>query len=294
MYKKSIKEVSNYLIPFIQGIKYYGSNEIEHCLGTMIILNKNGDILTCRHIAEQFILNNQLNDKYFKVISEIKSIKNSENKKKLEKKYNLNNDTIVLSNIFLPFKVNGDFKINIIFHEYLDLAIIRFNDVKFDIGNYPIFSKNIPLQGQSVCKLGYAFPEYSIYEYSDKTNNIVIKKNIVSNFPLFPLDGIVTRHVMDDNKKLSMFETSTPGLRGQSGGPIFDTDGLVYGIQSMTRQIDLNFDVNGTVKRGINKKNVEFTPFINLGIGISSSEIIKFLEDNNIDFDCKLVRIYSL
>ena len=50
MYKKSIKENSKYLIPFVEGIKYYGSDEIEHVIGTMMVLNKNGDILTCKHL----------------------------------------------------------------------------------------------------------------------------------------------------------------------------------------------------------------------------------------------------
>ena len=32
---------------------------------------------------------------------------------------------------------------------------------------------------------------------------------------------------------------------------------------------------------------VNSTPFINLGIGVSSTEIIKFLKDNNIEFNSK-------
>lgn len=82
MYKKSIKENSNYLIPFIEGIKYYGSNDVEQAIGTMIILNKNGDILTCRHIAEQFLINNELGENYSQLISDIKTAKNKDQRKK--------------------------------------------------------------------------------------------------------------------------------------------------------------------------------------------------------------------
>ena len=57
MYKKSIKENSKFLVPFIEGIKYYGSDEIEQAIGTMIILNDHGDVLTCKHVAERFINN---------------------------------------------------------------------------------------------------------------------------------------------------------------------------------------------------------------------------------------------
>ena len=279
MYKKSIKENSRYLIPFIEGIKYYGKDQIEHNLGTMMVLNKNGDILTCKHIANEFIANLELGEKYKNIIKEINNVKNDKELKKIEEKYQINKDSVVLSNINLPFNVDGRVQIDIKVHKYLDLAIIRFKDIKFNMDNYPIFSKNLPEQGQSICKLGFAFPEYDFFEYSKKQENIVMKKNIVANFPLFPLDGIVTRHIMDDNQELSMFEMSTPGLGGQSGGPIFNPDGIVYGIQSMTKYMKLPLNlINSNDKIDIN-------PYISLGVGISSVEIIKLLEENKIDFN---------
>lgn len=42
----------------------------------------------------------------------------------------------------------------------------------------------------------------------------------------------------------------------QGGGLIFGLDGIVYGIQSMTFHLNLNFDVNKTVKRGIENKKL--------------------------------------
>jgi len=286
MYKKSIKDNSKFLVPYIEGVKYYGSNEIEHAIGTMMILNNHGDILTCKHIAERFILNDQLGSRYKELIGRLK---NANNKKRtaLEKEYNLKNDSVVLTNINIPFEVKNNINIDILMHSYLDIAVIRFKGLNTSADNYPVFSKSLPEQGQSVCKLGFAFPEYSMFEYSDELDNIVIKKKIVSNYPVFPMDGIVTRLVSDERGNISMFETSTPGLRGQSGGPIFSPEGLVYGIQSLTKHLDLNFDVNQVVKRGYNNKEVSFTPFINLGVGVASTEIIKFLDSNHIEYKSK-------
>ena len=286
MYKKSIKENSKYLVPFVEGIKYYGSEEIEHGIGTMIILNDHGDILTCKHIAERFINNDILGKKYQEIINKLRNA-NVREKKKIEREYGLKDDSVVLTNINLPFNVNKNLNIEIIAHNFIDVAVIRFRGLETKLNNYPVFSKELPEQGQSVCKLGFAFPEYSLFEYSKKDENIVIKKDSITSFPVFPMDGIVTRLVMDENKKISMFETSSPGLRGQSGGPIFSPEGLVYGIQSFTKHLDLNFDVNQKVKRGYKEKQVEFTPFINLGVGVASTEIIKFLNDNNIEFKSK-------
>ena len=279
MYKKAIKKNSNFIVPFIEGIKYFDSDEIEHALATMIIVNKKGDIITCKHVANEFVINKELENNYDNLLEELDN-----NRDAAIKKYNLEKNTIVLNNISLPFKLKGKVEIEIKFHKTLDLALIRLKGVTFDNKNYPIFSKKLPEQGQSVCKLGFAFPEYSYFEYSKKDKKIVLKKDMVSNFPLFPMDGIVTRHVVDDNNNLSMFETSTPGLRGQSGGPVFSPDGIVYGIQSMTKHIDLNFDVDADVKRGSNTKHVTFTPFINLGVAISSCEIIKFLDENSVEY----------
>ena len=273
MYKKAIKDNSKYLLPFIEGIKYYSSNEIEHALGTMMILNKNGDILTCKHIA-----NDVLSKRYKDFLKEYNS---SDNKESVEKKYGFKGNSVVLTNINLPFNIQGQIGIEIKFHKYLDLAVIRFKNVNFECDKYPVFSKSLPEQGQSLCKLGYAFPEYSYFEYSKKENNIILKKEMTSHFPLFPMDGIMTRLIADEEGNVSMFETSTPGLRGQSGGPIFSPEGVVYGIQSMTRHLD----VNTTVKRGVSKKKVLYTPFINLGVGISSVKIIEFLEENNIEYN---------
>ncbi len=286
MYKKSIKDNSKYLVPFVEGLKYYGSDEIEHGIGTMIILNEHGDVLTCKHVAERFILNEKLSSKYRIMSQELKEASKRE-RKQLEKEYNLKDDTIVLSNIHLPFDIKNNFSINIILHNFLDLAVIRFEGLNIKLDNYPVFSKELPEQGQSVCKLGFAFPEYDIYEYSKEKDSIVLKNDRVEHYPLFPMDGIVTRLVMDDQKHLSMFETSTPGLRGQSGGPVFSPEGLIYGIQSMTSHLDLNFDVDQVVKRGYEEKRITFTPFINLGICVASSEIVKFLEDNHIEFKSK-------
>ena len=286
MYKKSIKENSKFLVPFVEGIKYYGSDEIEQGIGTMIILNDHGDVLTCKHVAERFINNDILGKNYSKLMDRLNKANNRE-RKKIEKELNLKNDSVVLTNINLPFNIENNINIEIIMHNFIDLAVIRFKGLKTKLDNYPVFSKELPEQGQSVCKLGFAFPEYDLFEYSKELENIVIKKDVVTSFPVFPMDGIVTRLVMDEHKKISMFETSTPGLRGQSGGPIFSPEGLIYGIQSLTKHLDLNFDVDQIVKRGYEEKHVSFTPFINLGVGVASTEIIKFLEDNKIEFKSK-------
>ena len=288
MYKKSIKNNSKFIIPFIQGIKLYGKDDILSNVGTMIIVNENGTLLTCKHIADEIINANISQENYPKLLNKINNLNNKE-KEEFEKNNNLTEETCILSIINWMLDIKNETKIEIISHPLLDLAIIKLNGIKLKKENYPIFSTKLPVQGQSVCKLGYAFPNIDIFEYNKEIENIIIKENSNLELPLFPIDGIVTRHINlnINNKQYNnvMFETSTPGLRGQSGGPIFSPEGLIYGIQSMTSHIDLEFDINKEVKRGNITKTISSTPFMNLGIGISSTEIIKFLEDNKIDFN---------
>jgi hypothetical protein len=43
------------------------------------------------------------------------------------------------------------------------------------------------------------------------------------------------------NRAAKFVEMSSPGLRGQSGGPRFDVNGMVWGLQSRTQHLALGF-----------------------------------------------------
>ena len=80
-------------------------------------------------------------------------------------------------------------------------------------------------RGRSLCRLGFPFVE--VTSTYDEANNSFAFAN--AQLVFFPNEGIFTR-ILDagrtpDGKHPVMFvETSSPGLRGQSGGPIFDSD----------------------------------------------------------------------
>ena len=78
---------------------------------------------------------------------------------------------------------------------------------------------------------------------------------------------------------------STPGLRGQSGGPLFDREGLVYGMQHMTSHLHLGFDIKDKeiIQEGKRMKVSNF-PFIHVGHCIHVDRIKEFLILNSIKF----------
>src|SRR5690606_12185852 len=120
-------------------------------------------------------------------------------------------------------------RVDIIFHSYLDMALIHLNGIETKCKCFPTFSKYDAEPGQSLWRLGFPFPELDCFKMNPDLNEIIFKQDGILNTPYFPLDGIKTRGVIDQTGTASMFEMSTPGLRGQSGGPIFDINGVVYG-----------------------------------------------------------------
>jgi len=78
---------------------------------------------------------------------------------------------------------------------------------------------------------------------------------------------------------------STPGLRGQSGGPLFDREGIIYGMQSATNHLHLGFDLKDKELVTDGKKTkVSNYPFLHVGISVHVDKIKDFLNMHKIDF----------
>lgn len=262
MFKKAIKKNLSYTRPLFTGERFYNDDKVNSGISSFIILNNEGYVLTCKHVASKIVEANELESKKTHKKGEVAQIKN----------------------VFMNCFHNGILE-SIIFHNNYDLAVIKFRDFdSVDTDEFPTFKdENTP--GESVCKLGFPWPTYDCFSYNKKTNEIEIKNDASFITPAFPIDGMITRTISDENGIEFAFETSTPGLRGQSGGPVFDCDGNVLGIQSATTSLDLMFDIDANVIRNNKEVHVSEKQFINLGIAISSNVIMKFLDDNGIKYN---------
>ena len=81
-------------------------------------------------------------------------------------------------------------------------------------------------------------------------------------------------------------ELSTPGLKGQSGGPLFDENGIIYGMQYQTIFEYLGFDVvDKTELINNRKKKISNYPYIHLGRCIHVDVIKDFLREHNVKFN---------
>jgi hypothetical protein len=98
--------------------------------------------------------------------------------------------------------------------------------------------------------------------------------------PLFPIDGIFTRGIDVLSPTPSpdpppfpqrWIETSATGLRGQSGGPIFDAKGTIWAIQCQTHSYPLGFDKVPN-------------QYLNVGIGVHAETVMGMFRAMGIDF----------
>lgn len=167
------------------------------------------------------------------------------------------------------------------------MAIIKFKGYKKLLyKNHAVFLKDEKLvqQGKYLCRLGYPFPEFSNYKYESEKDDIIWTKEGKPQTPRFPIDGIITRKLSNKGKVIGI-EISTPGLRGQSGGPLFDTNSVVYGMQSHTHHLHLGFDIKEKeILEGSKKKKVSNHPFLHLGNCIHVNIIKSFLKEKEVKF----------
>ena len=89
--------------------------------------------------------------------------------------------------------------------------------------------------------------------------------------PLFVNEALVSRFAVLQSGGM-WIETSSPGLRGQSGGPLVDVNGNVCGIQVNTYHYPLDF-------QGIARDQ-----FLNVGRAVHVESVTAFLKSEKINF----------
>jgi hypothetical protein len=289
MFVKAIENATLFTRPIYSISRNYKSTTIQPGTASLFFVNSDGWALTCGHVANQIIAAEDINKKHIAFKNELSSnIRQRNILKDLEHKYGLTEtSTFELYNSFVNC-VDGKLELTIIKHPQLDIALIKFNNYNRLLCNtFPFFSKDTSTlkQGKYLCRLGFPFPEFTNYEYD--TTNDTIKWNGLgnTNTPQFPIEGMLTRNIADAEKNIIGFEISTPGLRGQSGGPVFDIDGKIWGIQSSTAHLDLNFDVDIEVLRNGVKKHVTDSAFLHVGHCIHINVIKNFLNDKNVKYN---------
>ncbi len=271
MFVKAYELASKFTLPIITTIRFY-DNTVEGWLWTFIVLNKDWWLITAAHnLAVMSIFQNHK--------KEINEYETQQIKEKIKQNPKRVKDFVISFNTLWVIPIEQSY-----IHWDNDIAFIKI-DSKFipNITTFPVFKnpKNIK-KWISLCKLW--FPLHKIEVSYEEWKWFVLWENALP-IPRFPIEGIYTRDInswnAQDGEKILYLETSSPWLKGQSWGPIFDKDWNIYAIQSKNCTLPLWF----TWVIEIDWKKVEENQFINVGIGVHVETIVNLLIKYKIDFD---------
>jgi hypothetical protein len=291
MFVKAIEEINRCTRPIHTIMRNYGSNKVWPGASTLFFVNNEGIALTCRHVAEHLLHAEKINQQYLLFTQARFRLKKDEHYdshlSELELQYNYNHETMIQAKhsfVGCFDKITG---FDCHMHPFADLAIIRFKG--FSQIYYQSFAKfiaddTLTRPGRMLCRLGFPFPEFNNFSYNYQKDDIEWTREGNPRSPSFPIEGIITRLIAQQGI-IAGIEMSSPGLRGQSGGPLFDADGLVYGMQSSTRHLHLGFDLeNHEIPAGAGTKKVTNMPFLHVGQCVHVSIIKSFLKEFNVTY----------
>lgn len=251
MFTNAIKQITEFTRPILF-VQRLNSDKLIPGSSTLFFINEDGFALTCKHVVETII-----------------NVANNSNK--------------------AIFKFNGCYEkinnIQAIVHPKYDLAIIKFNGENPLYSGFGYLKKDDNINpGKFLVRSGFAFPEFNNYTIDIHTNKLMFTNKGNSNTPLFSNEGMISRLVKENNQLIGI-ELSTPGIRGTSGGPLYDENGIIYGIQSISKHYHLGFDIvdQNTFING-EYKTISNYPFISLGECISITVIKEFLNEHKIKY----------
>ena len=291
MFESAIDKIAYFTRAIHSITRIFPSNDIQKGASTVFFINSEGFALTCRHVIELLINTDTINNKYNDYKNEISKhlklgSKEKNVKRLLQNKYNYKEGSILQIKNQIVNCINGNLNCKYIIHPSIDLALIHFIDCELAITQFPIFPKDTShlKPGKILCRYGFPFAEFTNYELDSTNDDIIWNQTGRQVTCPFPNEGMVTRLARNDNGLLCEFETSTPGFKGQSGGPVFDCDGKIWGVQFATQFHHLNFDKEMVLTISGKKKLIEDHPFLHVGKAIHIDRIKDFLRENNVNY----------
>jgi len=291
MFKTAIEKVGSFTRPihFISNV--YGEKTVRPGAATLFFVNDDGVAITCKHVTSLIKQSGSLLSHYQNFLIEknalVKSGSYNKKIKELKEKFGYGKPNNACQLLYQLVDCVDLQTIDVFEHPVYDVAILKMKGFtkKFYTGHAVFAKDSSELQpGVFLCRLGFPFPEFSNYTYDEATEMISWTHDTV-RMVRFPIDGMVTRHFGNAEGKIFGVEMSTPGLKGQSGGPLFDTNGLIYGMQSMTNHLHLGFDMNNQeiVSEG-RKIKVTNQPLLHVGNCVHVDIIKQFLREHQIEF----------
>ena len=284
MFTRAYGLASQYTHPIVVSARRW-DGRVECAVGAFVVLDEDGWILTAAHLLEPATLHAAHQAEIAEHKRRMQEIGVGEGtpkgRAKRVRSLGANPDWVRNYSLWPGWDGRGVAEFHVL--PGADLALGRLDP--FDaslVQAYPVFPEPREiLPGMSVCKLGYPF--HSVSTTFDEAADAFVFAEGAFPMPQFALEGMVTRirsggRTPDGSVEISFLETSTPGLRGHSGGPIFDVEGRLCGIQVHTVHYPLGF--SPVVEQG--GRRLEEHQFLNVGVGVHAATILPFLAQHGV------------
>lgn len=287
MFADAIKLATRYTYPVITARRHFDRTTECGC-AAFIVLNDQGWIATAAHLlAADYALQRscrEISDYSGKILG-IRRDSRLTNKEKRRRISRLKADPKWVTNVTFWWGSDGVHLREVRLLPEADLAVGRLEP--FDPGRFrPFPAVKDPAcldVGTTLCKLGYPFQR--VKASFDETGGGF--RLATGSLPIagFPTEGIYTRTLSagrssDGRYEIKFLETSSPGITGQSGGPLFDSHGTIWGVQSRTDMHSFRVHTRTPGKARAGNEVLS----LNLGVAIHPELIVSFLRDNDVRF----------
>ena len=283
MFAKAYKIASSYTHPVITSVRTLGG-DTRSGIAAFVVLNDDGWALTAGHVgmqSQELANGQQLGRDY---TARLAAIKNDSRLNAAQKRRNIGElarDDDWATDFSFWWGDDGaqaqEFRID----PLRDLALVKLSPFPEALrAAYPVFKQPEadPACGTSLCRLG--FPFYGIEsKFVEERGSFELAPGTLP-VPRFPIDGILTRLMIKQdaawNRKATFIETSSPGLRGQSGGPI-SMSMVESGDCKVAHRPSISTSTSTSVAQDSSQSPRGSTACINIGHGAYASEILAFL-----------------
>jgi hypothetical protein len=285
MFAEACRKAASYTRPLVINTRQH-DGKVNTETATFMVVNRDGWVISAGHVFDSFV-KFQSDQNKIKEVNEINSNRQSAAEAGAPNAL-IKVEPTALTNHSFWWGWDGVILKHVYVNRQVDIAVAKLDRFNPDwVKNYPVFAdpaESVP--GTSLCRLGYPFININA-DFDTAKNNFRIPALNAAEL-IFPNDGIHTRTVKkgvskEGNFQMTYIETSTPGLKGQSGGPIFDTKGRVHAMQVSTMHIPLGF--HPTVE--YEGRNEVEHQFLNVGLGLSTATIRAVLDSKNVKYDAE-------
>ncbi len=277
MFSKAVGKAIGYTRPVVISIRMH-NGDVKTDTATYTVINEDGWAITAAHIMDSMV-KFQSDQNKIKEIAEINSKRPGSGAIKVEP------DTIVNHSFWWGW--DGVAITKAFVNRQMDLAVVHLQGIGDRVKDFPVLADpERPRPGTSLCRLGYGFCNITT-TFDPASGNFRIPLMKPEEL-VFPNECMHTRTIdrgmtKDNEFRMVYVETSTPGIGGQSGGPIIDTEGRLHAMQVNTAHHPLGFHPTAEY----DGRTVVENQFLNLGVGLSVGSIRQMLDSKNVRYSAE-------